>query len=435
MNGRPLAALPQNDSAHGPGEPHVSTRNPATEIDVAVIGAGPYGLSAAAHLRRAGVELQVFGQPMSFWQGMPAGLLLRSNWTATCIAEYQGELSLVSFCAATNARFGTPVPLDRFIEYGLWVQQQVAPDVERRLVRTLEPGRGGFRLTLDDGTAVSVRRVVVAAGIEPFANRPDVAAGLPPELASHTGDHRNFDRFRGTRVLVVGGGQSALESAAMLHEAGAEVEVAARRPELHWLHGGKYQRMLGPRARLVYAPTDVGPMGLSRLVAVPDLFRRLPRRVQSPLAYRAIRPAGAAWLPPRLTEVPILLSRTVTAAVPRDGQLAITFADGEVRTVDHLLFGTGYRVNVARYPFLIDALTKQIRQIGGYPLLRRGMESSVPGLHFIGAPAAWSFGPIMRFVSGGWYTGQALARTIAGRVPSPGPAEPAPVPVSAGEMP
>jgi FAD-dependent urate hydroxylase len=410
----------------------LSTHDHATETEVAVVGAGPYGLAAAAHLRRAGIEVIVLGEPMSFWQSMPAGLLLRSNWTATCIAEHQGELSLDSFCVATDTRPGHPVPLERFIEYGLWVQQQVAPDVDRRLVGAVDTGPGGFRLTLADGTAVRARRVVVAAGIEPFANRPAVAAGLPSELASHTGDHRDFSRFRGARVLVVGGGQSALECAALLHESGARAEVVARQAQLHWLHGGKYQRMLGRYARLVYAPTDVGPMGLSRLVALPELFRRLPRRVQNPLAYRSIRPAGAAWLPPRLTEVPIRLGRTVAAAVPRAGRLEIAFADGETQTVDHLLFGTGYRVDIARYPFLTDALTAQIRRSGGYPVLGPGLESSVPGLHFIGAPAAWSFGPIMRFVSGGWYTGRALARAIASALPPPSAATAAPVPVKAG---
>ena len=138
----------------------MTTERPSAQLPVAVIGAGPYGLSAAAHLRRAGVQLSVFGQPMSFWQSMPAGLLLRSNWTATCIAEHQGELSLTSFCAATHTRCGRPVPLDRFIEYGLWVQQQVAPDVDRRPVRALEPGPGGFRLTLDDGTTLAADLVV-----------------------------------------------------------------------------------------------------------------------------------------------------------------------------------------------------------------------------------------------------------------------------------
>jgi FAD-dependent urate hydroxylase len=404
-----------------------------TDTDVAIIGAGPYGLAAAAHLRRAGIDVRVIGQPMSFWQNMPAGLLLRSNWTATCIAEYQGELSLDSFCAATGASLAKPVPLDRFVDYGLWVQQQVAPDVDRRLVRTLEAGPGGFRLTLADGTAISARRVVVAAGIELFANRPAVAAGLPPELVSHTGDHRDFRRFRGARVLVVGGGQSALECAALLQESGARAEVAVRQDHLRWLNGGKYQRMLGRYARLVYAPTDVGPMGLSRLVAVPDLFRQLPRRAQDPLAYRSIRPAGAAWLPPRLTEVPIRLGRAVVSTAEHGGQLRITFADGDTQAVDHLLFGTGYRVDITRYPFLPAELTARIRRAGGYPLLGRGMESSVPGLHFLGAPAAWTFGPIVRFVSGGWYTGRELVRTIAGQSRLNGAAGPAPA--SAGQAP
>ncbi len=413
----------------------MNAHGPATDTDVAVVGAGPYGLAATAHLRRAGVAARVFGQPMSFWQSMPTGLRLRSNWTATCIAEYQGELSLDSFCATTGARFDRPVPLDRFVDYGLWVQQQVAPDLDRRLVQGLEAGPGGFRLTLADGTAVSARRVVVAAGIELFTRRPPVAGTLPRELASHTGDHRDFRRFRGAQVLVVGGGQSALECAALLHESGAQAEVAVRQDQLRWLHGGKYQRMLGRYARLVYAPTDVGPMGLSRLVAVPALFRRLPRPAQDPLAHRSIRPAGAAWLSPRLADVPIRLSRTVAAAVPRDGRLHITFADGDTQVVDHLLFGTGYQVDILRYPFLAAALTARIERAAGYPLLGPGMESSVPGLHFIGAPAAWSFGPIMRFVSGGWYTGSALVRTIAGQARPLAAAGRAPVTVKAGDRP
>jgi FAD-dependent urate hydroxylase len=406
-----------------------------TDTNVAIVGAGPYGLAAATHLRRAGVDTHVIGQPMSFWQNMPAGLMLRSNWTATCIAEPQGELTLDAFCAATGASFGRPVPLDRFVDYGLWVQQQVAPDVDKRLVKEVEAGRDGFRLTLDDGAALTARRVVVAAGIELFANRPALADKLPSELASHTGEHKDLSRFSGSRVLVVGGGQSALECAALLQESGARAEVAVRQDHVNWLHGGKYQRMLGGRAHLVYAPTDVGPMGLSRLVAVPDLFRQLPRGAQDRLAYRAIRPAGAAWLRPRLAEIPVRLGRTVVSATPRDGKLDVTFAGGDTQTVDHLLFGTGYRVDVTRYPFLTDTLTARIRRAGGYPLLTTGMESSVPGLHFLGAPAAWSFGPIMRFVSGGWYTGRAVARAIAGPSRVAVAAEPTAMPASAGGAP
>jgi NADPH-dependent 2,4-dienoyl-CoA reductase/sulfur reductase-like enzyme len=384
-----------------------------SDVDVAILGAGPYGLAAAAHLRRAGVDVRVLGDPMSFWRGMPKGMVLRSSWTATCIAEPAGPLSLDSYRDAAGTRIDRPVPLDRFIEYGTWVQQQVAQDVDRRLVQTLDSGPGGFRLLLADGVTLSARRVIVAAGIKPFANRPAYAEGLPPEVASHAGDHDDLSRFSGMRVLVVGGGQSALESAALLHEGGAEAEVVVREDHLNWLHGGKYQRKLGRLGPLLYAPTDVGPMGLSRLVAVPDLFRRLPRGVQDPLAYRSIRPAGAAWLPPRLREVTISLATTVASVTTTSEGLQVGFANGGQRTVDHLLLGTGYRVDIARYRFLAPSLLERVRRVNGYPLLGRGMESSVPGLHFVGAPAAWSFGPTMRFVSGGWYTGRALAQAGA----------------------
>lgn len=385
-----------------------------SDTEIAIVGAGPYGLAAAAHLRRAGVDVRVLGDPMSFWRTMPTGMLLRSNWTATCIADFRGPLSLDAYCAATGVHFDKPVPLTRFIEYGTWVQQQVAPDVDRRLVETLDGDQGGFQLLLADGSRLTARRVIVAAGIKPFANRPSYAEGLPPEAASHTGDHQDLSQFSGARVLVIGGGQSALESAALLQEGGAQVEVVVRADHLNWLHGGKYHRKLGRLAPLLYAPTDVGPMGLSRLVAVPDLFRRLPHRVQDPLAYRSIRPAGAAWLAPRLQNVPIAMGQSILSVTITGEDLQVRFADGGQRNVDHLLLGTGYRVDIARYPFLAPSLLARIRRVNGYPVLRRGMESSVPGLHFIGAPAAWSFGPIMRFVSGGWYTGRALAQVGAG---------------------
>jgi pyridine nucleotide-disulfide oxidoreductase len=391
-----------------------------SEIDIAIIGAGPYGLAAAAHLRRAGAEVAVLGDPMSFWRGMPKGMLLRSNWTATCIGEYEGPLSLDSYRAATGAKFDKPVPLERFIDYGTWVAGQVAPDADRRTVERLEADGAGFRLQLAGGAQgeheaeLRARRVVVAAGIAPFANLPPAADGLPPELVSHSSEHQDLSRFSGRRVLVVGGGQSALESAALLHEGGAQVEVIARADHLNWLHGGKYHRLLGRFAPLFYAPTDVGPLGLSRLVAVPGAFTALPRRLQEPLAYRSIRPAAATWLDPRLRDVPITLSRSVASLTPQAGELLVTLSNGDQRTVDHLLLGTGYRVDIARYPFLAPALLDRIKRVSGYPVLGPGMQSSVPGLHFLGAPAAWSFGPTMRFVSGGWYTASALTKVVTG---------------------
>ena len=117
-----------------------------SSCDVVIAGAGPYGLSAAAHLRTVkGLEVRVFGEPMSFWdRNMPVGMFLRSNWTATQIADPDGMLSLEAFQAASGVRFSTPVPLDRFIEYGLWFQRQALPDLDQRKIARIESDPKGW---------------------------------------------------------------------------------------------------------------------------------------------------------------------------------------------------------------------------------------------------------------------------------------------------
>jgi cation diffusion facilitator CzcD-associated flavoprotein CzcO len=392
-----------------------------SSCDVVIVGAGPYGLSAAAHLRTIkGLEVRVFGEPMSFWdRNMPVGMFLRSNWTATQIADPHGLLTLEAFQAASGVRFSTPVPLDRFIEYGLWYQRRALPDLDQRKIGRIESDPNGFRLTLEDGELIYSRRVIIAAGIGAFAWRPLEFRCLPSSLASHTSEHRDFGKFAGQRVLVVGGGQSALESAALLREAGAEAEVVARSSQIHWLQGWTsktlHHRLGKFTSRLLYAPTDVGPAGISQLVARPDLLRRLPRGLQDRLRKRAVRPAGARWLVNRLKQTPLQLGHSVTSVSVVAEQLRVGLDDGTARTVDHLLLGTGYRVDVSKYEFLAPELAKSIDRFNGYPRLKEGLETSVRGLHILGAPAAWSFGPLMQFVSGARYASQALVQRIAGK--------------------
>lgn len=389
--------------------------------DVTIIGAGPYGLSAAAHLRTIkGLEVLVFGEPMSFWEShMPRGMYLRSNWTATRIADPKRSLTLEAYEAVSGNRLSAPVPLERFTEYGQWYQRNAVADLDRRKIARVESNLNGFRVTLDDGETFNSRRVVIAAGIGSFARRPREFDRLPSSLASHTSEHQDFRQFVRKRLLIIGSGQSALESAALLHEAGAEVEVIARSQRINWLQGWLSKTLhhrLGQGIRgFLYAPTDVGPAGLSQLMARPDLLRRLPRPLQEKLWKRSVRPAGARWLVKRLENVPIQLGRSVVSAAPLDHQVRVRFNDWSERTIDHVLLGTGYKVDVAKYEFLAPALIGSIRQFNGYPWLGFGLESSVPGLHFLGAPAAWSFGPLMQFVSGTQYASRSLTRCIGER--------------------
>ncbi len=385
--------------------------SPTTEV--AVIGAGPYGLAAAAHLRASGIETTVFGQPMSFWdQQMPKGMFLRSAWYACDIADPAGHFSLDNFRAREEETFSAPVPLDSFVRYGLWFQRHLIPDLDQRMVTRIDKN-GSFRLALGDGEALHAKRVVVAAGISPFAQRPPEFYRLPRHLASHSSEHRDLSRFRGQRVLVVGGGQSAFESAALLKEGGAEVELVMRAPEVRWLHGSvHFRNKLRALRRLLYPPTDVGPPGLNQLIARPHLFRLLPRRLQTKWAYRAIRPAASTWLRDRVEGVRITTGHHVTRAVACGDVARVELDDGSTREVDHILLGTGFRVDVSRYGFLGPELVRNLRIDQGYPRLNAGLESSVPGLHFMGAPAARSFGPLVRFVSGTGYSARALTEAI-----------------------
>jgi len=380
--------------------------------DVAIIGAGPYGLAAAAYLRQiADLKVSIFGEPMSFWRtGMPAGMLLRSAWSASHIADPNAALTLDHYKITTGNHVAAPIRLDRFVDYGLWYQRSAVPDVDSRKVTAVEPMTRKFQVTLEDGARLAASRIVVAGGIGSFAARPVAFERIPSTLAMHTSEPQDLSSFANKRVVVIGGGQSALESAALLNELGAQVEVLVRRAHVHWLGWKDRLRSLGGASQLLFSPSDVGPAGVSRLVAAPGLLRRLPRQMQNRLRQVCLRPAGARWLLHRLRAVPITTRVSVRRAIPVAGRIKLDLSDYSSRLVDHVLLGTGYRVDVARYAFLTPRILQRLRVVDGFPSLGAAFESSVPGLHFLGATAAWSYGPLMYFVSGTGYAASTILR-------------------------
>jgi thioredoxin reductase len=391
-----------------------------TSCEVTIIGAGPYGLSAAAYLGDSGIETRVFGEPMSFWERqMPKGMCLRSNWDASHIADPRRRFTLDEYLQQNGNHFSKPIPLSRFVEYGKWYQRRAVPHVDRRMIQKVEPDGAAFKVTVSDGESFTSTRVVVAAGINSFAYRPAEFDGIPSALASHSSHHSDLNDFKGQRIVVIGAGQSALESGVLCREAGADVEVIARQDALNWV--GLHPRLhhLGAISKLLYSPRDVGPAGISRLVAAPHLFRRLPRWIQDPMSYRSIRPAVAGWLRPRLEKVPITFGRKVTEAAALGSQIQLRLDDGTERIVDHVLLATGFRVDVSRFPFLSPQVLKRLRIARGYPVLGCGLESSIPGLHFVGKPGAWSFGPIVGFVSGTEFVSPELTQFISRRYARP----------------
>ncbi len=203
--------------------------------DVVVVGAGPYGLSVAAHLLERGLEVAVFGKPMSLWcEHMPRGMLLRSYWWATSLSDPRRQYSLEQYLRVTSQQATDPLPGETIANYGLWFQHGAVPHLDQTYVARIERAAEHFIVTLADGRVLRSPAVVMALGLQYFVYRPAQYDHMPPELVSHTYDHERFDFLTGKRVAVIGGGQSALESAALLHESGAEVHLVHRSP-LHWL--------------------------------------------------------------------------------------------------------------------------------------------------------------------------------------------------------
>jgi cation diffusion facilitator CzcD-associated flavoprotein CzcO len=380
----------------------------------AVIGAGPYGLAVAAHLRARRVPTVVFGKPMEFWQRMPAALYLKSSWSAASLSDPRGRYSLDRYVRSVEPHPGEPIPLGFFLRYARWFIAETGLEIDATYVESLNRSEGGFRLNLSDGRVLDVERVVVAVGIRPFAHIPAFAQGLPPEICTHTQDVADLSVFAGRRLAVVGSGQSALEYAALASEAGASVEVIAR-DRVVWINRSLYDRT-GPAKRLFYPPSDVGPPGINWLVAFPLLMWHLPARWRTAMHRRAVRPAGAKWLRPRVVgRVRITDQAQISSVRHTERGIRIELGDGTFREVDHLLLGTGFQPNLDAISFVQPGIRRALKQLDGYPLLNKWFESSLPKLHFVGGVAGYNFGPLCNFMVGA----RAAARQVAERAANP----------------
>src|SRR5579875_30663 len=379
--------------------------------DIVIIGAGPYGLSVAAHLRAKGKVVRVFGKPMELWKSMPGGLFLKSIWSASSLSDPAGTYTLEQYVKETGTAKLEPIPLGFFLNYADWFQRHAVPDIDPTYIRDVAADGQVFHLDLADGRSLRARKVVVAVGIAGFVYVPEFARDLPPELVSHTSSLLDLTRFKGIRVAMVGNGQSALEYAAMLHEAGASVELISRHT-VRW-HSKILYEYTGPARHIFYPPGDVGPPGINWLVAFPTIYRRLPASIKAPVHRRAVLPGGAKWLRPRVEGKIRLTENThVVKAVAQGQGVCLELSDGTYREVDHLCLGTGYRPSLERLTCLDDALRQRVCTHEGFPVLQGGFESSVPGLYFVGALAGDTFGPTCRFISGSKATASLVARHL-----------------------
>lgn len=386
--------------------------------EVLIIGAGPYGLSISTHLRRRGIDHLIVGRPMDTWRShMPAAMYLKSEPYGSDMSTPQAGYDLDGYCRSERIDGigrGIPLPLEQFLDYSDWFIKQLVPDVSDVTVTDVSAVNGGFQVTFADAEPVTARNVVVATGVLPYRHIPAELSGLPSDLLSHTSDHRLFDRFHGRRVAVVGAGSSGLETAALVHEAGGEATLVVRCPDSPiW---GTRALPLNPVRRLRNNKLCEGwkcPFWNS-----PTAFRRLPESVRVEKARTVLGPLGAWWLRDRVEGVVEMLGKTHVRGVEPSGSGVRLLLDGPSQSsldVDHVIAGTGFRVDLARLAYLPEELQARIATFSGYPVLTRAGESTVPGLYFLGAPAAFSLGPSMRFIAGTHNVARQLVRSVARR--------------------
>jgi cation diffusion facilitator CzcD-associated flavoprotein CzcO len=379
-------------------------------VETIVIGAGPYGLSIAAHLRHAAIDHVVVGQPMASWrEAMPAGMFLKSDPFASNLFDPERRYTLERYCEAHKLAYaprGPALPIGDFIDYADWFQRQAAPEIINTTLKRMCFAQGRFELDFAD-RAMTAKRVILATGHLAFrhfvkALRPLAAAC--PDLVSHSADHREFSRFAGRDVVVVGAGQSALESAALLHEAGAQVRLVARAARVEW--NPEVEPASPLITRLRRPDTPLGPGWRNVVYAeLPRVMHALPRGLRRKLVRKVLGPAGAAWLKGRVVgKVEVLEGRTVVGASESGGRVRLALAGGGGEPVtlhtDHVVDATGYRVKLVRLPYLNAVLRSDIRTEWGAPVLDRAFQCSVPGLYFTGLASALAYGPVMRFVAG-----------------------------------
>ena len=378
-------------------------------VGTVVVGAGPYGLSIAAHLNSRGIEHRIFGTPMASWLNhMPKFMLLKSAGFASNLSAPTGDYSIRSYCLRNGIGYDDhdiPVALATFTDYALDFQRKYVPDIDQRSVTSIALRDGGFTLQLDGDERIHARRVVLAVGITHFDHVPAVLGRQTGHFVSHSSAHHDLSRFVDSDVTIIGAGTSALDLAAGLHDAGAKVRLVVRGPAIRFYSSAPSADVLSSGRRIRRIRSGLGDGLKSWLYCeVPQLFRYLPAWKRLDIVRHHLGPASPGYLRPITQKAAVFTGHEIESATIRDGRVHLSLQDRTGKplpiSTDYVIAATGYRVDLRRLRFMDADLRNRIRTAGPMPILSPNFESSVPGLYFTGLAAAGSFGPLLRFVHG-----------------------------------
>jgi thioredoxin reductase len=346
---------------------------------------------------------------------------LKSEGFASSLYDPGSTFTLEVYCKEKGIPYGHlghPVPLEVFTSYGLEFQRRFVPELENKIVSQLQRSPEGFRIRLEEGETLTARRVVMAVGLTYYEYLPPELAGLPETFVTHSSRHSDIDKFRGRDVAVVGAGASALDLAALLHQAGARVQVLARKPIIRF-HDPPKKLEPSLLDQLRHPITGIGPgWKLFFFANAPLLFRRMPLNYRLDRVKRILGPAPCWFVKEQVVgKVGLLVDVKIAEAKVLNDKVCLQLIDGagtkKTITADHVIAATGYRVDLRRVGFLDGDLESTLRSVDHTPVLSSNFESSVPGLYFVGASAANTFGPLLRFAFGAGFTARRLSKHLA----------------------
>jgi hypothetical protein len=295
-------------------------------------------------------------------------MLLRSAWSETSLAAPGGAGTIDSWAEREGIAMTGPIPLETFLAYADWFRQQFVRDHDPADIVGVARTHDSFRLRTSAGEELAARRLVLAVGVTPFPYAPPAFATLDDPRVRFATEVTEHLHLEGRRVVVVGGGQAALESAGLAARAGANVELVTRSP-IRWFADREPDRPRSPARqrlyRLAYPAVGYGPPPLNRLVLHPDLYAHLPSQLKRRLTDRLLRPGGSPWLRTLVDgHVTVTEGRTIEAVEPGPDDLRLRLSDGSARNVDDAIVATGYRFALNRLGFLDPQLTARLRLNG-----------------------------------------------------------------------